>query len=279
MDEAILENLERLGFSQMEARVYCELVTGGEQSGYQIARALNATRSSVYPALDALYRKGAVLLLPGEINIYQSISPESVIRRLKNGFMEQADAAIESFAAVERGPLGERYANVAGKSNLVARAIDLIDGSGTEIVMNLSLDFSLFADSLRAAAARGVRIILFSWTEHDTLDVPLEFYCPRDGNAVCLEERILIVTDATRCLIGSNDRSALIPHRPLPGPKKLPAGENDFLGMASDNRLMVNIILEHIHLDIYLLKLRAKYGQDLVDSSIQLGSLMEKGVL
>lgn len=279
MGDQVLENLESLGFSQMEARVYCALVTGGEQSGYQIARALNATRSSVYPVLDALYRKGAVLLLPGEINIYQAISPESVIRRLKNGFIGQADAALEAFAAMERGPLGERYANVAGKSNLVARAIDLIDGAGSEIVMNLSLDFSLFAESLRAAAARGVRIILFSWTEHDTADIPLEFYCPRDANTVCLEQRILIVTDATRCLIGSNDRSALIPHRPLAGSQKLPSGEDDFLGMASDNRLMVNIILEHIHLDIYLLKLRAKYGHDPVDSSIQLGSLMEKGVL
>lgn len=274
-----MHNLEGLGFSHMEARVYCELVSVGEMSGYQLARALNATRSSVYPVLDGLYRDGAIVLLPGETNIYRAVTPENVIGRLKNEYSGQADAALASFAAMERVPSGERYANIIGKSNLVARVRDLIRGAETEIVMNLSMDFSVFGESLREAAARGVRVILFSWRSLDVDGVPVEFYCASDGRDMCAEERILIAVDGVRCIIGSNDRSALVPHREIAHGEKLPTGEDDFLGMASDNRLMVNIVLEHIHFDIYLLRLKGKHGADLVDSAIQIGSLMERGVL
>jgi hypothetical protein len=77
------------------------------------------------------------------------------------------------------------------------------------------------------------------------------------------------------CIIGSNDRAAFFPY----GKKVdlLPDGEDDFLGMTSDNRLMINLVTEHIHFDIYLQRLKKVHGKDLIDSSIQIGTLMEKG--
>jgi hypothetical protein len=116
---------------------------------------------------------------------------------------------------------------------------------------------------------------LFSWSKLDTYDIPLEFYCGYDGVAKCKEERILLVADEMHSIIGSNDRAALFPY----GKKneQLPAEEKDFLGMMSDNRLMVNLITEHIHFDIYLQRLKKVHGKDLIDSSIQIGTLMEKG--
>jgi hypothetical protein len=47
--------------------------------------------------------------------------------------------------------------------------------------------------------------------------------------------------------------------------------------MTSDNRLMINLVTEHIHFDIYLQRLKKVHGKDLIDSSIQIGTLMEKG--
>ena len=41
---------------------------------------------------------------------------------------------------------------------------------------------------------------------------------------------------------------------------------------------MVNIVLEHIHHDIYLQKLKAKYNKEIITPDIQIGSIMETGM-
>lgn len=48
--------------------------------------------------------------------------------------------------------------------------------------------------------------------------------------------------------------------------------------MTSDNRLIVNLVSEHIHFDIYLQKLRKKFNRDIISKDICIGTLMEKGI-
>ena len=43
----------------------------------------------------------------------------------------------------------------------------------------------------------------------------------------------------------------------------------------TNNALMVSIIAEHIHNDIYLLKLEQKYGSELLDDNIRLDTILE----
>ena len=128
-----------------------------------------------------------------------------------------------------------------------------------------------------AASNRGVRIILFSWQNINTYDIPLEFYCGYTGENVCSDKRIFMVVDARNCVIGSNDRTGYTPHKTISEESILPDSEKDFLGMTSTNQLVVNIVMEHIHFDIYLQRLKTKYGQSLIDTDIQIGTIMEQG--
>lgn len=60
--------------------------------------------------------------------------------------------------------------------------------------------------------------------------------------------------------------------------KTLIAGREDhveFLGTFTDNKLLASIVSEHIHNDIYILKLNKKYGQYLIDENMKLGTLLE----
>jgi predicted transcriptional regulator len=278
MDETLIDRLTGLGFTAMEARVYCALVAEGDSTGYQIARSLNAARSSVYPALDSLSAKGLARLIPGEPNAYAAVDPDEAIGRMRDTYAKNADSAREGLSALAKKGSVERFVNIAGKENLLAHARSLIDGAAREVVLNCTMPLEPLAESFRRAAERGVRVIMFSWKPLDVSGIPVEFFCAFDGTDVCAEERLMLVADASRCLIGSNDTSALVPHRAVSPAEKLPSGDGDFLGMTSDNRLMVNVVLEHIHFDIYLLKLRARHGEQLIDGDIQIGSLMEKGI-
>ncbi|MDE5581286.1 MAG: hypothetical protein K2I95_07685, partial [Treponemataceae bacterium] len=159
--------------------------------------------------------------------------------------------------------------------NLLATANRIIMSARKEILMNSSMPLESLYASLKEAARQKVRIILFSWQKIDTLDLPIEFYSNFDGANYCSEERLFLVADLKRCVIGSNDTSAFIPHKNTS--KKLPAGEKDFLGMTSTNRLLVNMVTEHIHFDIYLHKLKRKRRLIFTDD-IQLHSLMERGI-
>ena len=68
--EKLVESLTALGFTPTEARVYLVLVRDGEGTGYQAARSLGLSRSSVYAALDGLFAAGAVYLKDGETSVY-----------------------------------------------------------------------------------------------------------------------------------------------------------------------------------------------------------------
>ncbi|QZY56175.1 helix-turn-helix domain-containing protein [Crassaminicella profunda] len=62
----IINMLEKLSFSKTEASVYITLLKHPKLTGYQIAKKINISRSSVYSALDNLYNRGGVSLLSGK---------------------------------------------------------------------------------------------------------------------------------------------------------------------------------------------------------------------
>lgn len=276
MNEELVLNLQSLGFSKLEAEVYVSLVQGKSMSGYAIAKVLNKTRPAVYNALDNLLEKGFVNFVRRKNGTeYVAVEPELLLSDISRKVTGAAGNARKIFKELESKKIAPRFENIEGKSNLLATANRIIMSARKEILMNSSMPLEPLYASLKEAARQKVRIILFSWQKIDTLDLPIEFYSNFDGTNYCSEERLFLVADLKRCVIGSNDTSAFIPHKKTS--KKLPAGEKDFLGMTSTNRLLVNMVTEHIHFDIYLHKLKRKRRLVFTDD-IQLHSLMERGI-
>ncbi|HEX3039829.1 MAG TPA: hypothetical protein VHP54_06000 [Caproiciproducens sp.] len=52
-------------------------------------------------------------------------------------------------------------------------------------------------------------------------------------------------------------------------------GKDNWFATVTNNTLMVSIIAEHIHNDIYLLKLKEKYGSNLIDDTIKIDTMLE----
>lgn len=276
--DELVEKLTSLGFSNIEARVYCVLSSGNGCSGYQIAKELQIARSSVYPALDSLCAKGFAELIPGDPNLYKATDPEELFPSLTKNFARNASEVQEQLITLAGSRTAEnRYINLTGKTNIISKAINLIDSAQTEIIMNSTMPLTPFIPALTKATERGVRIILFSWLKLDTEGLPIEFYCGFNGQDFCSDVRLLLVADGSICLAASNDHAPYHPHRPVSADEKLPTNESDFIGMTSSNHLIVSLIMEHIHFDIYMLRLRAKNGVEIVTPDIQLGTIMEKG--
>lgn len=273
----IIKNLIDVGFSKVEAQVYASLISVDKMGGYQIAKLTGISRPSVYSALESLLAKGCVTSIPGNTVEYRAVSPEILFDEMSSSFAascQKAKKCLESLKAPFFS--NHEFSNIEGKENLIRNVNRVIHLAQKEIIMNCTMPLDFFAEELKLAENRGVRIVLFTWADIQFKDIKIEFYSGYSENSQCADERIFVVSDFAHCVVGSNERKDYIAHGK--DTEKLPNGEKDFFGMISDNRLMVNLVTEHIHFDIYLNRLKQKHKKNLVTKDIQIQTMMEKGL-
>lgn len=172
----IMNMLEKLNFSKTEASVYVTLLTYPKLTGYQIAKKINISRSSVYSALDNLYKRGGVSLLPGETSIYKAQNPQILIENMKKDFIQSADVLKEKLSKIEKADIEEKYLNIEEYDNIILKAKKLLLMAQTEVYINTDFDMQIFSKELVELGKRGVRIIVFSFSDLGIENLPIEMY-------------------------------------------------------------------------------------------------------
>ena len=96
----MIEELENIGLSPYEARCYVALLRSGPQKGKDLADKAEVPRTSVYPNLESLEKKGFITLIQKEPKIYLAKKPEIAIAAFIEGqskmLKEKANIAIAS---------------------------------------------------------------------------------------------------------------------------------------------------------------------------------------
>lgn len=88
MLDRLIEELVRLGMTGYEARVYAALVGLGEGTARQVHEASGVPRPRVYDILVSLESKGFVEVWQGKPMFYRAISPDRLMRLLREGLEE-----------------------------------------------------------------------------------------------------------------------------------------------------------------------------------------------
>lgn len=283
MDVGTVDCLVRLGFSQTEAKVYCAMVSEEKMNGYQIAKLLGTSRSSVYAALKNLLDKGAIVSIPGQTSEYAVVDPGQLIDKITSKYKKSAETAknlLEQLSLRRRA--SNYFCNIQGWQNLLDEIKSMVDSAEKEILMNSSIDLKPLVENLDKAKRRGVRIIVFSWLNLELYNLDIELYCNDLSLLKSPQKRFIMVADNNSCILCSNDRNEFIPYKEIVKNdgslcSMLSSEDKDFLGVRTDNRLLVNLMAEHIHFDIYLNKLRIKYGGEIITPDIHINSIMENG--
>ncbi|MCX8130243.1 MAG: HTH domain-containing protein [Clostridia bacterium] len=256
--EDLIEELMGLNFSRTEAAVYITLVSQGRANGYKIAKILNLSRSTVYAALDNLNQRGCIYLVPGESSEYEPKDPETLIEQLKRDFVKTADKVREKIKSMDKKPVENRFLNIEGYDKIITKTKELIEDAEAEIYINTEFDLELFKKEILDADARGVRTIVFSFTELDTKGLPVEVYSHGNSYEKCGDERLMLVVDNKKSLISSNEQ------------------RSDYIGIFTENRLLTRIVSEHIHHDVYMLRLKNRGKGEIVDKDILLNTIVER---
>jgi len=87
MEQEYLDLLEKIGFSEKEAKVYLALVELGRADVSDISKYSGLKRSIIYVVLDDLIKRGYVNLdLKEKVNHYTALDPQKVFYNLKSVF-------------------------------------------------------------------------------------------------------------------------------------------------------------------------------------------------
>lgn len=151
--------LRALGFTELEARIYCTLLQAGPSTGYRLAKLCGKAPPNVYQALGHLTQKGVVLAEEGEPSAYRATAPSEVLAALKASFELARTAADEALRSLARPADDDRIYQIAEAGQVVERARAMLS-SARQIVL-----FDLFPAPLEAlrgdlanCAARGVTV-------------------------------------------------------------------------------------------------------------------------
>lgn len=261
MDEKLIQRLQSLNFNNIEAKTYIMLVKYNELNGSQIAKKINVSRSSVYSALNNLYNRGIIYLVPGNTNMYRAENPEILIEKIKTNFEENTKDLKNELMRIKSGSEESRYYNLSGTKNFINKAKELLALAKQEVYINTCLDLEIFREQIYMLAEKNVRVVVFTYSDINKGDLPIELYKhPLDNKSIRSnsEMRLMMVVDLKHTLICSND-----------------CYNSEMSGTFTEDKLLANIVAEHIHHDIYILKLKEKEKGEIIKDDIKLNTILE----
>lgn len=227
--------LEELNFTKNEDLIYRNLLKYPGQTVFSISKSLNMSRSSVYQIIEQMYSKGYILLMNGEQVLYYAENPVTLINRLKDKYNKSAKLALEELENIKPFEDNSKYINIKGFDNSIAKAKEIIRASNKEVYINTDLDINIFDEDFKYLEEKNVKVYVFSFINLNYKRDNVFIY---SGNKkIALNTRLMISSDLNNALIINRDCDS-------------------WVGTITNNALMNKIIAEHIHHDIYLIKLK-----------------------
>lgn len=162
MEESrVIRYLTDFGLSRQEALVYEQLLIGGKQTGYEIARDTGISRSNAYTSLAALVEKGAAYLVEEAARKYIPVCPEEFcgnrIRRMEKEKQWLAD----NLTCVK--PEEEGYITVEGEEHIRDKIRNLIEKAEERVYLSCSrICLDSLAEELRMLVTTGRKLVLIT---------------------------------------------------------------------------------------------------------------------
>jgi sugar-specific transcriptional regulator TrmB len=151
------EALGALGFTETEARIYCELLRRSPATGYRLAQAVGKAPANTYQALAALTQKGAVLVDDGEAKTYRAVPPAELLGALQQGFERRRDAAETALEKLYEPAGDDRIYQLKTPGQIYERARAMLERAHQIVLFDLfPAPLETLAPDLERAAARGV---------------------------------------------------------------------------------------------------------------------------
>jgi sugar-specific transcriptional regulator TrmB len=192
-----------LGFSDIESRIYCELLRGGPSTGYRLAGSIGKAAANVYQALEALLRRGAVMVDDKEARIFRAVAVSEVIAALESDFKKRSSLALESLQSIETVTADDRLYHLKTAAQVLERGRAMIGAARKILLFDLypgPLD--LFGPDLEKAASRGLTVAGVTYGDAPKLRIEHLHTHPRSTLSKRWPgQQITLISDASEYLV------------------------------------------------------------------------------
>ena len=255
----INENLEKLNFTKLETQIYLALLGTEPLSAYQLAKKIDISRSSIYNALEHMLEKGMVETIPDNTALYVAQEPEVILKKKNHEIataIREAEQQLREYRELRKENI---HLVFRGFETVIFKAKSILKNARSEVYINADFDLTCLNEELTILKENKVRVIVFSFYEI-ALGCDVEFYSHyRKLDKEHKPSRFMLVVDNEISLMAD-----------------MATELQGWNGTLSNNALAVKILSEHIHNDIYLLKLRDRYGKEIYDRNLYLNTDFEK---
>ncbi|BCZ90583.1 hypothetical protein TTHNP4_00123 (plasmid) [Thermus thermophilus] len=248
--EVALQDLQALGFSPYEARVYLALLRGGRLKGYEAAKRSGVPRSMVYQVLERLVARGAAYRVEeGEGVFYGAVPYGELLDRLEAEARERFARARETLSRLAPDPPVEAIWRVWGGARTLAEARALVDQAQRALTLSLwQNQLEALKGPLRQAKARGValRLVLFGERADEGLGKVYyhHFVDPRIVEGRLRARLFVVVRDHEEAVVGNL------------------AEEGEAWAVRTRDPALVLVAEEYVRHDVVLAEMTLAYGVD-----------------
>ncbi len=150
-----------LGFSEIEALVYCFLLEESPATGYRVSHAIGKPTANTYKAIAALALRGAIIIDDSESRLCRAVPPGELLDRLNREFDEHKRTAEAELAQIRQAEGDDRVYYLATPDQVIERARSMLAAAQEVALLDIFPRLvPLVADDLVAAARHGVRVAL-----------------------------------------------------------------------------------------------------------------------
>ncbi len=165
-NEELAAELQRLGFSEYEARTYLALLQSNPATAYEVSKAAGLPRSNTYGALESCTKKGAVQPFSESPVRYVPIDPRVLLTRIADDTSVHCRQLASRLSHVKADESRDFVWSIEGEKKVSAKIAAMIEEARVHVWIKAheNLLNAHYAE-LREAAARGVHIMIILFGE------------------------------------------------------------------------------------------------------------------
>ena len=270
----IISELQKFGFSKVEAEVYMEVLNVPMSNGTQISKKTDISRSAIYNALERLCEKGYIYTVPTEEDKknYMATEPMEIISKLKEEWQNKAEFLEKEFLKI-RNKTGEtRFYELYSEESLILKIKEMILNASDEVYISTNIDIYLFREEILKMVKAGIKIFIFNYGE---MIVDFNKEVSESGN---IFENYNVynfkIYNAYNKFFKKEEKEIIMVSDIVKGFSCEKAGEG-FVGMSTENKILVKVLAENIHNNIYVNKIERVYGEEVFEETF-IESVFEK---
>ncbi|MBP6014602.1 MAG: TrmB family transcriptional regulator [Alphaproteobacteria bacterium] len=149
-----------LGFSEIEALVYCFLLQESPATGYRVSHAIGKPTANTYKAIAALAQRGAIVVDDSKNRLCRAVPYAELFDRMGRTFDLQRQQAEMELAKLRQAEGDDRVYQVTSVEQVLERTRAMLAGAKRVALLDVFPEaLRLIADDLQAAARRGVKVV------------------------------------------------------------------------------------------------------------------------